>query len=238
MVGTAMKNTFTSMQQEFPNAVLHGFVDEVISVRQQICCTAEVNKIKGWEDPLNAWMMDSFAVLTSDLDRMLQLSSEAVPMSAMVAHTSIGHDLSGNAKNLRQPTQRAVRNTGLRLIVSWLDQLATICTHFDSRWVQCGINQMEHDQAETFLTRCYGICQSHGGTANMRPVISGVLPEDLDNGFNYSGQYDTDMGSLDVGSMVLAEGFRTNGNGSNVPNSVSGVSGVGRVPGSGAPPRR
>ena len=196
--------------------ILHAFIDKVIQTRQQIAVSQEVNKLNGWEDPLNNWMMQEFAVLTGDLDQMLALSSESVPMSAMFAHTTVAHDLTGRSKNLRQPTQYAVRNVGLRNICTLLDHLAVQCTHFDSRWGQSGINQMEHDQAETFLTRTFGICRTHGGRANLRPLISGVLPEDLDDSFNYEGNHDQQLGTTDVGEMALADGFRVRGSGNQI----------------------
>lgn len=217
--GTMMKNTFTGTQQEFPNMVLHAFISEIIETRQQISISGEANKLRGWEDPLNEWMKNQFAVMTGDLDRMYALSMESVPMSSLFAHNTIAQDLTGRSKNLRQPTQRAIRNSGLRVITTILDQMVVAMSHFDSRWVQCGLNIMERDQAEAFLTRCHGICVTHGGRANLRPLISGALPEDMDDGFNYDGRWDTDLGSSDVGGMQLADGTRVSGRG----NQESGL---------------
>ena len=209
MPGT-MKNTFTSTQMEFVNVGLHFFFSEVVTVRQQIMASAEVNKLAGWSDGTNEWIKQYLRILTGDLDRMLAANNTGVAMSAFSAHLNVAHDLSGEDKNMPQPTQDQIRNVGLRAICHLLDRLAVQVTHFDSRWMVSGINSTEHKQAETFLTHSFEICELHGGTANNRELITGVLPRDLDDGFNYSGQYDTNFGTLDVGDLKTAESFRVN----------------------------
>lgn len=215
-----MKNTFTSLQEEFTNIGLHFFVSECITVRQQIMISTESMKLAGWSNGLNEWIKDYLSILTEDLDRMLAANNAGVAMSGLTAHLNIAHNLTGSDPNVRQPTQNQIRNVGLRSICQLLDRLAVQVTHFDSRFMIAGINPTEHAQAETFLTYAFSICELHGGNNNNRELISGVLPRDLDDGFNYNGEFDVNFGTLDVGDMAIAEGFRVNDQGNQPANVV------------------
>lgn len=219
MASSLMKNTFTATQVEFSNVALHFFFSEVISVRQQIMTSAEVNKLAGWSNGLNDWIKNYLSILTGDLDRMLQANNAGVAMSAFSAHLNVAHDLSGQDLNLPQPTQNQIRNVGLRAIVHLLDRLAVQTTHLDSRWMISGINNIEHQQCETFLTHAFELCNLHGGNNNNRELISGVLPRDLDDGFNHTGVHDVQFGTLDVAEMATATGFRVGDTGGREPSA-------------------
>lgn len=206
-----MKNSFTTTQMEFPNAMLAAWRGQVIAIRQQVMVSQEVNKISGWGDPLNNWMKNAFAIVTGGLDRLLGLHGESVPDSSLHPSVAVSEDLTGDDANLRQATRKTCRNQGLRTIVHLLDSLSVKVTHFDSRWIQNGINQIEHDQAEAMLTRCFTICDHYGGAANELQLISGINFADLDDGFNHDATHDTVMGNTDVGTMANRDGLSAGG---------------------------
>lgn len=191
------KNTFTTTVMQMSNTMLAAIRSEIIAIRMQITISDQVDKLRGWDDATNEWIKENLATVQADLDALLKAKASPVPMSRQLPRTSLGEDLTGNDPNLPQPTQQSIRNTGLRLLVEQLDLLTVTLSQFNSRNAQTGINNLEHRQAEAILTRCYEICERHGGDANDRPLISGTLPADIDDTFNPTGDHDTELGRLD-----------------------------------------
>ena len=209
-----MANTFDGANMSFNNQGIMLLLAEVIKFRKQMTVREEKNSQSGWNDALNAFMMEGvenlnqtvkrityFPDLISKDDEELRaadtsitqadifneraLSADNVVMSAGPIRP-VTWDLTGTGgdKDLPQLDEHNCPNDFMRAFITGLDSFFVQSTRLDSRWNAMTINKPESVQLLAALNALYTITQVKGGEVNRSDTPTGTMPSQEAATFN------------------------------------------------------
>ena len=207
-----MANTFDGANMAFNNQGIMMILAETIKVRKQMTVREEKNSQSGWNDALNALMMESIEAINQSVKRVTYnpddiskdeeearaadtgitqddiwneraLSADNVVMPSGPVRDVIW-DLTGGDPDIPQLNQHNCPNDFFRAFVTGLDNFFVHTSRLDSRWNAMTINKYESVQLIASLNALYTITQVKGGEVNRSDTPTGTMPSQEASTFN------------------------------------------------------
>ena len=209
------ENTFNETQMDFPNDGIHFMLAEIIKFRKQLTVRQEFSSQSGWDNALNAYMVEELEKLADTLENITYYPSdtpkEVLELSAADTTRSLSDDydlralsydnivmptgrprrvvwdLTGNDEDIPQMTPDVCPNDTARSFITGLDETFVELTRLDSRHQPTMVTKYESVMMRNKLGTLYTICQRKGGEQNKSDIPVGTLPSQESTTFSDSG---------------------------------------------------
>jgi len=198
------ENTFAGANMEFPNLGIHFILAELIKFRKQLTVRQEFKSQSGWDNALNAYMVEELEKLGDTLENItynpdptpkevlelqaadttrslnddynvFAMSNDNVVMPA-APPKSVVWDLTGGDLDIPQMTPTNCPNDAARSFVTAVDRLFVALTRLDSRFQPTMVTKYESTMMRAMLNTLYTVTQRKGGEARRSDIPSGTLP--------------------------------------------------------------
>ncbi len=197
-------NTFHGSNTRFANGGLHALLAEIIKFRKQLTVRTEFRAQSGWDNALNAYMVEGLEHLGNTLENITynpasrtkeELGIDAADTTRQLADDydaqAISSDnvvmppgrerdvvwqLDGTDVDIPQMTTDNCPNDFARIFITGLDGFFTEATRVDSRFNRNVITKNESVMLRNLLDELYTVCQRKGGEANRTDIVQGTLP--------------------------------------------------------------
>jgi hypothetical protein len=207
-----MQNTFDGANTEFTNIGIHFMLAEIIKFRKQLTVRQEFKSQSGWDNALNAYMVEELEKLADTLENITYnpdtvakevLESEAADTTRSLSDDynayALSHDnvvmptgrprrvvwdLTGADLDLPQVTPDNCPNDNARSFITMLDKVFVELTRLDSRHQPMMITKYESLMVRALLNVLYTITQRKGGEEMRSDIPVGTLPSNEADTFN------------------------------------------------------
>lgn len=211
----ATENTFSGANLEFPNLGIHFVLAEVVKFRKQLTVRQEFKSQSGWNNSLNAYMVEELerladtleniaynpdATLKDDLEKNAANTTRSLKddynvnalsydnlVMPVARNRKVVWDLSGADPDIPQPNKDDFPNDTARSFITGLDEFFVQMTRLDSRFQPNMITKNEAAMMRNLLNTLYTLCQRKGGEANKSDIPVGTLPSQEPQTFNGTG---------------------------------------------------
>lgn len=211
----AAENTFTGANLEFPNLGIHFVLAETVKFRKQLTVRQEFKSQSGWNNALNAYMIEELERLADTLENITynpdtmtkdQIEANAANTTRslkddynvnalsydnlvmpVARNRKIVWDLTGADPDIPQPTVENYPNDFARSFITGLDEFFVQMSRLDSRFQPNMITKHESAMMRALLNHLYTLTQRKGGEANKPDIPVGTLPSQEPATFNGTG---------------------------------------------------
>lgn len=198
------ENTFSGANMEFPNLGIHFLLAEVIKFRKQLTVRQEFKSQSGWDNALNAYMVEELEKLADTLENVTYnpdpTPKEVLEVQAADTTRSLNDDynvfamandnvvmpssppkrvvwdLSGGDIDIPQMVPENCPNDAARSFITALDRFFVALTRLDSRFQPTMVTKYESTMMRAMLNTLYTITQRKGGEINRSDIPTGTLP--------------------------------------------------------------